>query len=497
MRNGIIDSLSNYVQKAPLRMHMPGHKGKRVLLGLKPENKGVQGLLDGLRLLDVTEVSGLDNLHYPCGCIDKVQERAAKLFGSSRSFLLVNGATAGVHASLLATRMALGEGSVVVSRNAHRSVISALALSGMEPLFVWPKYDPDFGGYLPLEEKEVEKTLAEQEGFGPIKAVLATDPTYSGFSRDLKSMARLAHTKDAVLIVDEAHGTHFKFHQNRPFSSLDEGADLVVHGAHKTSCAFTQTGLLHVGKDAPGLFEGLIPAVEEALRVSQTTSPSYILMASLEVALDVLEEDGSAWVKRGAENGYELAARLSGISGISVAGFKAAMPTGLFKDPGKILVKVSTLGLDGSFAAEHLRKKERLEVEMATAEGVLLIVTGADTSADIDVAEASFRRLADRAPRYPKARKALFSTRRPVKKMPLRDAFFAISEEVGIQKATGRVSSDTVIVYPPGSPLIVPGEVFDQEIVDTILEAKKTGLNCLGRAIGGKDPEMKVFCVKS
>jgi arginine decarboxylase len=501
MNHGIIDAICRYASRRPVRMHMPGHKGKKAFAAnpiyIEPTPEWATRLLDDLRILDMTESPGLDNLHYPVGCIRETEARAECLFGSSRSYLLVNGATSGIQASLIASRMILGAGNVVLPRNVHRSMVTAMAMSGLDPVFVWPEYNSRLGGYLPLDTDRVKEVLSSTE---PPRAILILNPTYSGFARDLSEIADLAHSQGALLIVDEAHGTHYKVGKDLPPSALDMGADIVVHGAHKTTVAFTQTAFLHIGKSTPERFPYLKPAIEESLRAVQTTSPSYILMASLEQALDSLEENEGAWVNRGVETARELARRLSQIPGISVVGHETSIPipSGLMQDPGRVLVNLSGLSVSGPEAARFLVSEKRVDPEMIGPDYLLLIWTGADGEQDITVVEDAFRNLAQRYPGNLDEKPHEFvmsEAPRPKKVLSLREAFLSVARPIQIEDAVGRISADTVVIYPPGSPIITPGEVFSRQIVDYILSARKTGLNVLGRGIVGGSLDTKVYCV--
>lgn len=504
----IVEAMCNYSSRKPVRMHMPGHKGRRAFpVDYNPHSltpKRASSLLDQLRAIDMTESPGLDNLHYPSGCIRATEQRAEKLFGSGRTYFLVNGATSGIQASLIAAKMALGGNSLVLPRNVHKSLVSAMAMSGLEPIFAWPEYDPHLGGYLPLSWGRIEEALWSLEPGQEPRAVFTLDPTYSGFARDMSEIAAQAHARDMALIVDEAHGTHWSNGEGLPPHALAAGADLVVHGAHKTTVAFTQTAFLHLGTSAEGRFPGLELAVEEALRAVQTTSPSYILMASLEQAIEVLERDDGAWIDHGTKVAGELAGRLSKIPGISVANHDKPLPPGLFHDPSKLLVNLD-LAVGGPEAVRFLVQKCKIFPEMAGPGYILLLVSGAHGPRDVDAVEKAFRELSERYKKRPaentwRNEAAPASTRgcevpRPVRVMSLREAFLSRALPLPIEEALGKTSADTVVIYPPGSPIVTPGERIDQDVVEYILHARKAGLNLLGRGVHGTEGEMKVFCV--
>ena len=515
-QHSIIEAMCSYASRKPTRMHMPGHKGRKAFCQ-EPSPGAITAdfaakLLDELRALDMTESPGLDNLHYPTGCIRKTEARAERLFGSARTFFLVNGATSGIQASLLAVRMTLGSGTMVLPRNVHKSIVSAMAMSGLEPVFVRPEYDPRRAGYLPLDWPRVQAALDEmaRKGEPAPKAVFVINPTYAGFARDLSEIASGVHAVGAALVVDEAHGTHFAVGKGLPPTALKSGADLITHGAHKTTVAFTQTAFLHVGESAVQRFPALLTSVEEALRAVQSTSPSYILMASLEQAVEVLERDGGDWVNRGTSAATELAERLSRIPGITVAGMGEDLPQGLMHDPSKLLVNLSGLGIPGPEAARFLVQECGVVPEMTGPRYILLLVSGAHGISDVETVEAGFKRLAElcaaRKPDSivetgaqgdPGTSSLMSEIPHPERVMELRRAFLSVSRPIPVEEAAGQVSADTVVIYPPGSPLITPGERIDRDIVEYILQARKLGLNVLGRGIRSGVEEMRVYCVAS
>lgn len=503
----IIEAMCKYSSRKPVRMHMPGHKGRRAFpVDYTPRSltpRRASSLLDQLRAIDMTESPGLDNLHYPDGCIRATEARAEKLFGSARTYFLVNGATSGIQAALIATKMALGGNRLILPRNVHKSLVSAMAMSGLEPVFVWPDFDPALGGYLPLTWQRLKEALDSlPPGEEQPKAVFTVDPTYSGFATDMSEIAREVHARGMALIVDEAHGTHFSNGEGLPPDALAAGADFVIHGAHKTTVAFTQTAFLHLGVDAEKRFPGIELAVEEALRAVQTTSPSYILMASMEQAIEVLEREDGAWIDHGTKVAIELAKRLARIPGISVAGFDRPLPHGLFHDPSKLLVNLN-LSVNGPAAAKFLVQKCKVVPEMTGPGYILLLVSGAHGDADIDAVERAFKELSEK---YAKtgteaqgAQEAAPSKARevprPKRVMLVRDAFLSRARPLPIEESLGKISADTVVIYPPGSPIVTPGERIDQDVVEYILHARRAGLNLLGRGVHGIEGELKVFCV--
>lgn len=528
MENGIIAAACSYANRNPVRVHMPGHKGRKAFPASSdtftpgsPQWAGA--LIDDLRAVDMTESPGLDNLHYPTGCIRESERRAEAVFGSERSYFLVNGATSGIQASLLAARMTFGKGTILLPRNVHKSLVSSMVMSGLEPVFAWPEYSAEFSVHMPLDWTRIEETLDDLEKRGEAKprAIFVINPTYSGFAIDLTEIAKEAHARGIALVVDEAHGPHFAVGRGLPKPALKSGADLVIHGLHKTTIAYTQTAMLHMGMGASRRFPGLPDAVEEALRAVQTTSPSYILMSSIEQAVEVMEKDGGRWVNRGTETALELAGRLSSIPGLTIAGYgkDAASSPDVVHDPSKLMVILDGLSVTGPEAVRYMIKECNIVPEMTGPNYVLMLISGAHGPADVEVIVKAFASLAERFPGRERANASAPAgdaagrgcscqgrgkiadlnkeMPRPEKAMSLRDAFLSISTPVPVKEAAGKIAADTVVIYPPGSPLITPGERIGPEIVEYILSAREAGLNVLGRGIRGGEGELRVYCVAS
>jgi arginine decarboxylase len=532
---GIIKSIACYIRHDPVRMHMPGHKGR---IGCEPcgsEPKGpidpvgpsVSGTgavshmakalldaLDAVKPLDVTEIPGLDNLHYPGGAIKDMQNAMAEAFGAAATYCLINGATCGILASLIALRMTMGPGMVIVPRNAHRSIISGLILSGLDPLFVYPEYDRSFGGYLPLKVADIQAQLMEGVSKdcpdlarqGRVCGIVVVNPTYAGVCGDIGGICDYAHGCGIPVIADEAHGTLFSLSEKLPASAIETGASLVVHGVHKTTEAFTQTGLLHVTSKCLKRFPELGTSVEEALRLVQSSSPSYILLASLERAIHNLKQDAT-WVESMIKSAHLMKRELSNVRGIRVR-----TPENAKWDPAKILVDVSGLGVSGPEVQRLLWDKARVVPEMVGSDYVVLMVTGADTAGDVEKVVRAFRGISNRCveqgyftttqsdesrPGRAGACAGLLGHEPPWAEavIPLSQAFYSRSREYSLEQAVGKISCDTVLIYPPGSPVVVPGEKMTEEIVEYLRQAMNCGLEVVGRGYSGSEKELKVFCL--
>lgn len=411
------DMLAAYAAADPARYHMPGHKGRGPDLPLA---------------FDVTELSGTDNLHSPEGPIRQAQALAAEAFGAARSFFLVGGATAGLLGLLLGL-FRPGE-TVLVDRMMHQSVMHGLLLADLRPVYLMPEVAGNRPQ--PVGAGAVARALAAHP---EARAVILGSPRYHGATADIAAIAGIVHGAGKLLLVDEAHGAHFPFSPALPPSCGALGADAWVHGAHKTLGALTQSGLLHLG-------EGLLPMagrIARALAWCQSSSPSYLLMASLDEARAAACQAG--WTACAARAGA-LRAQV-----IALGGY--ACPTGAGWDPTRLVIDVTGRGLTGRAAAAAL-EGAGVYVEMADWDSLVLILTPQDDPAWDGRLLAGLAGLSgqDRRAAFP----PLPELGSPV--LSLREAAFAPLETAPLERAAGRIAGAAVGPYPPGVPLYCPGE---------------------------------------
>ena len=455
------DFLNDYAVSGIYPFHMPGHKRNAAFFGELPLH------------VDVTELPGADNLHDPRGIIKSLETRTAGIYGAARSFLLVNGSTAGVHASILAT-CATGD-KLALARNCHRSAYAGLILSGATPVY----FQPDItergvvGGVSPAE---VGAALDANPG---VKAVLLTSPTYEGFCSDIAAIAQIAHSHGALLIVDEAHGAHFPFHKSFPKNALSRGADITVNSLHKTLPAPTQTAVMHV---APSVDERII---QKALLLIQSSSPSYIFMALMERCYDLCQTAGNydAFVERLAA----LRADLRDLTAFKLMDESAKGGSSIFDIDLTKLTFLMDCGLTGAQFNERLREK-KLQIEMGAIGHAILISTVADTAEGFNRLKNALFELegeigGSRGVSAEKPRPAPA----PVLAMTPREAYEKThrgTEFVEIGKSEGGISAGFVTPYPPGIPVVAAGEVFTAEAVEHIGRLLDKGLNVLGAKDG-------------
>ncbi|MBC8530230.1 aminotransferase class I/II-fold pyridoxal phosphate-dependent enzyme [Gehongia tenuis] len=441
----IHDMLEEYAFSMPLRMHMPGHKGR---MPYGPWSW----------TLDVTELAGTDDLRHPLRGIEAAQTLAARAFGASRTFFLVNGATSGLHALLWTLRP--GE-RVIVSRECHLSVIHGIIMAGLEPVYVEPEWDEEQEICLGMTPAGLRKALAA----GPAKAVLATSPNYYGYGCSASLLARMAHDAGAEFWVDQAHGAHWPFYGGLPEDAGKAGADAFVMSAHKTLPAPTQCAYLHV------ISRTLAERVDETLSRIQTTSPSFLLLGALDDARCFMEEQGGERLRRL----YAACRQMEGGLGKGLRALKER--PGFVRDRTRIAVDVTERGWTGHEAAAWLEGRGVL-AEMADERRVVFLTSVMDEPEDVkrmgDVMNTLPRRAAGKRHGHPRFHPELWAAGE-VCGIP-----DGGKERVPLEQAAGRIAAGSAGAYPPGVPLILPGERIRGKVLEYMVETAKLGGKLFG-----------------
>lgn len=474
----LISQLEAYAGSDFYPCHMPGHKRNLEELIGEPKANGAErpgraeAVLAAAARLDITEIDGFDNLHEPEGVLKAAMDRAARLYRADQTFYSVNGSTAGL---LTAISAAVPEGGkLIMARNCHKAVYHAVYLRRLRPVYLYPELVPGLNIAGALTADQVESALALHPD---AEAVLLTSPTYDGVTADVKQIAQVAHQYGKPLIVDAAHGAHFGFHPAFPDSPVHLGADLTVVSLHKTMPCMTQTALLHVcgervSRKRLRMFEGIY----------QTSSPSYFLMAGMDRCIRLTEEKGAAlWDSffREREDFLKRTQKLRALR-IITAGCRDGGVGRL--DPGKILIESSKTGLTGKQLYDILLEQYHLQMEMAAGNYVTAIMTCCDR-------EEGWRRLAEALCEidglYGKQNEeGADRTRQPYPRLDLgcilSEALDAPVRKVGLAEAEGEISGAFINLYPPGIPIVVPGERLSREAVELIGCYRKQGLPLYG-----------------
>lgn len=457
--------------------HMPGHKRNKTAAG---------EALAGAYGIDITEIDGFDNLHHAQGLLRRQQEKAAGIYGSDMTCFMVNGSTGGILSAIAACT---GKGGrLLMARNCHKSVYHAVYLQELRISCLYPGIIMPYGIADAVAPEAVEEALRTQPD---IMAVIVTSPTYEGIVADIGQIADIAHRYGKPLIVDEAHGAHFGFHEAYPKSSVRLGADIVIHSVHKTLPAMTQTALVHVNGSIVDR-----ERLKRYLRIFQTSSPSYVLMASIDSCMEFVKRESLSRLDMLINNRRRLLEKITGCRYIKAADAQIAA-SGLQSgqavavDPCKLVLYVPEGVMTGQQLYDILRNSYHLQFEMAAGNYALGIITMMDTKEGFDrLADALLAIDREIAGQITDKEKALQESDLAVKIESYNDADRAVmtiaqayeeeSEEIYLLEAEERVAAEFINLYPPGIPLIVPGERLDCHIIDKIAQYDKMQLNVQG-----------------
>lgn len=455
----LVEGLKEYNKKAPTRFHTPGHKGKV----LRP----LDTLGENLFPWDLTEIKGLDDFFNPQGIIKMAQDRLSKLYNADNSFFLVNGATSGIIAMMVAC-LKPGD-KILIPRNSHISILSGMIVTGAKPVYINPEFSNDLGVSTQPSFESIERALKENPD---IKAILITNPTYQGFCPDLGGIAHIAKKYSRLLLVDEAHGAHFALNTKFPPSAGDFDVDIWVQSPHKMLLSLTQTAWLHIKGE-------LIDAekILQALSLTTSTSPSYIFMASLDMSRALMEVKGSELWDIAYELSEKTREKINKDTVFYCIGKEVIGKNSIFDlDPCRLMINTSIAGYKGYEIEEILIKEFNIYPEYADFGNVYFLVSFNNTKEDME-----------------KLIKALqsFGNRKSINTIDIeninsqilltaRKAFFSKEKKIPFSKASGYIAKNPVIPYPPGIPLIMPGEKITVDHIKTVRNILDSGGYCRG-----------------
>lgn len=478
MAGGITEFLLKHTGLCPVSFHMPGHKGSELYRRL-----GYGDFLEHIMDCDITEIPGADNLFQTEGIIRETQEKYQNLYGVKKSYLLINGTSGGLIAGTLAS--VEPGGSLILARNCHKAVFNALTLGNIKPVYAYQEEEARYGIAGVTTADEIDRLMREHP---EARAVVLPSPNYYGICSDIAGIAETVHSHDGILIVDQAHGAHLKFMKDQPAAAEDCGADIIVDSIHKTLASFTQSAVLHVNSERISL-----PVLEDQLQKIESTSPSYLLMASLDLNGDIMREHGTSLFTQWQENldvFYREAEKIPGLRMLQPADLQGGS-----MDQTKIDLDMSALGLSGARLEQELMKRD-IFCELTTG-NILMCMTGiGNTQADYEKLLAALQEIAEQesrgdrmvqdVPRDAEKPKHTKLSENPAKskipwnkKRPLQDTA-GEKETEDIRKCSGRICGTSIIPYPPGIPLICPGEVLDDEDIQYVLHLRKRGEKVIG-----------------
>ncbi len=466
-RTPLMDTLIRHAKREVVSFHTPGHKNGQ---GIDPKLRAYTGR--NVWRMDVTVFPEVDSLHDPVGPIKKAQALMAQAYGVKYSQFLINGSSCGNMAMLMASCHP-GD-SVILSRNAHKSTLSGVIMSGIWPIWIQPKVDQHLDIIFDSDAAQIEEALRQ---YPEAKAVFVTSPTYHGVVTDLKKIADLCHSKGKMLLVDEAHGAHLKFHKDLPMSAVEAGADMCVQSTHKILSAMSQGSVLHINSDAVD-----INRVRKILSILQTTSPNYVTLASLDAARRQAYFHGEkifSRVMKLAEMARERINKLQRIYAITQGEIRAK---GYDLDVTKLTFNVTRTGLSGHDVEELLAHKYQIQVDCADLFNLIAIMGVGTTKKDVERLVAAIEDI-DRMD-VGKEKNWVFQLPSLSTEMVMtpRDVFLQqTAKRVPLRKSVGHISAQTLTPYPPGIPVLIPGERITQEIVEFLEDLAEKDVRISGQ----------------
>lgn len=468
----LLAAMEHYVDEGVIPFHTPGHKQGK---GMHPDL--LQYMPKKALALDLALMPELDDFHEPHGCIKEAQDLAAQLYGADESFFVINGTTGGIYAMILTIA---GPGDkIIVPRNAHRSIIGGIILSGAIPVFMHPEVDNGLGLAMGVTPLTVDNTLKQHPD---AKGVLLINPTYYGVATDLRKIVEIVHSYNIPVVVDEAHGPHLKFSSRLPVQALDAGADICAQSTHKIIGAMTQCSMVHCRSGRIS-----VPHLKAMLQLVQTTSPNYILMASLDVARKQMALEGKVLIEKAIELANWARKEINKIPGLYCFGEDKLGNPGVFSmDPTKVTVTVKGLGLTGSEAEYILRHNYKVQVELSDMYNILFLITLGDTRYEVETLVAALRNMAQKHSgqqdfaRVEDVYHSIKYPEPPVQVVSPRRALFGKTKAVPFISSEGAVCAEIVTFYPPGIPLLCPGERITADIINYCLKLQEAGLHISG-----------------
>jgi len=464
----LFTGLLEHIQKNPIQFHIPGHKKGA---GMEPKFREFIG--HNALAMDLINIGPLDDLHSPKGIIKEAQKLAAEAFGADHTFFSVQGTSGAIMTMVLSV---CGPGDkIIVPRNVHKSVMSAIIFSGASPVFIHPEVDKNLGISHGITTESVEKALQQ---YPDAKGLLVINPTYFGISADLKQIVNIAHSYNVPVLVDEAHGVHIHFHDKLPLSAMQAGADMAATSVHKLGGSMTQSSILNVR-------EGLVSPdrVQSILSMLTTTSTSYLLLASLDAARKQLATKGYELLEQTIQLANQTRYEINKIDHLYCVGEEILGTNATYDyDPTKLIISVKELGITGYDAELWLREQYNIEVELSDLYNLLCLITPGDTEYETSLLIKALRALSKEFSHQAnkQAEVSVLLPDIPVLALTPRDAFYAETEMVPFEQSVGRIIAEFVMVYPPGIPIFIPGEIITKENLHYIRKNLDAGLPVQG-----------------
>lgn len=452
MRNYIVDKLEQLRDEDIISFHVPGHKMGKIF-----DKLGYNNILEKIYTLDTTEIEGTDNLHNAKEVIKQSQERASRVFNSDKTIYLVNGSTCGIQAAIMST--CPPKSKIIVNRDCHQSVINSCILGDITPVYIDSEICRETNILKGINYSKAKEIIDNNLD---AKAIILTYPTYYGETYNLRDICNYAHDKDMIVIVDEAHGAHLELSDRLPKSAINLGADIVIQSTHKTLPSFTQSSMVHIKGNRVDYNKLL-----SILRIIESSSPSYLFMSSLELAVDIYEKHGKELMESLLNNIDKFKDK-----------FKSNHDVYIYNemDKTKIFISLKNIGMTGYELDEILRSEYKMQCELSNHYGVLLICTIGNEEEDFICLETALKDILNKYKNKGSIEDTDYPVSIPKMKLTPREAFYKEKKRVKLKDSIGKISGEYIIPYPPGISLISPGEIISEEIITYIHQGIKNGM---------------------
>jgi arginine decarboxylase len=463
----LFDALRAHAERKPIQFHIPGHKRGT---GMDPEFRDFIG--ENVLSIDLINIAPLDDLHQPVGVIKEAQNLAAEAFGADATFFSIQGTSSAIMTMIMSV---CGDGDkIIVPRNVHKSILSAIIFAGARPVFLSPVRDRNLGIDHGVTTRSVRRAL---ERHPDAAAVLVINPTYYGICTNLKEIVDLVHEYDIPVLVDEAHGALIHFSDELPMSAMQAGADMAATSMHKLGGSMTQSSVLNV---QGGLVS--IHRIQTIMSLLTTTSTSYPLLASLDAARRRLALHGKELAERTVGLSKRTREAINKIPGLYCFGEEMLGEEATFDyDPTKLTIHVRKLGITGYDAENWLRERYRIEVELSDMYNILCLVTAGDDGEALGILVDALREMSSEFLNTREVQEIVVQIPEiPHLSLSPRDAFYGETELVPFRESAGRIIAEFIYVYPPGIPILLPGEVISQENINYIVDHLDVGLPVKG-----------------
>lgn len=465
----LFTALRTHAAGNPVQFHIPGHKK-----GMGTDAEFREFIGDNALSIDLINIAPLDDLHQPTGVIEEAQTLAADAFGADYTYFSVQG-TSGAIMTMILSMCSPGD-KIIVPRNVHKSIMSAIIFSGAKPVFVSPASDKNLGIDHGITTKSVKRALDRHPD---AKAVLVINPTYFGVSANLKEIVDLAHSRNVPVLVDEAHGVLIHFHNDLPMSAMEAGADMAATSVHKLGGSMTQSSVLNLNTK-----HGFVnpQRVQTIISMLTTTSTSYILLASLDTSRRNLALHGHDMAQKAIDLAQSTRRSINEIEGLYCFGEEILGGEATYDyDPTKLTIHVRHLGITGYETENWLRDKYNIEVELSDMYNILCLVTPGDNEETVSILLTALQELGQTYYNVNKANELVVKIPEiPQLSLIPRDAFYGDTEVIPFKESAGRIIAEFIYVYPPGIPILLPGEVISQDNIDYIVDHVDVGLPVKG-----------------